>query len=272
MILGISSFTYGWSVGLEGYQPEKPMDEVELLEVALRSGLKCIQVGDNLSMHLIGHDRMETFRNALKKNNTRLEIGARGLTEEHLKTYIDLSIYFGAPLLRFVIDGAGYTPELSTVAHLLKNADSEFKKHGITLGIENHDRFRAREFAWIIEAVGSDNVGICLDCVNSMGAGEGLEQVADILAPYTVNLHIKDFAVIRLHHKMGFTITGAPVGQGLLDLDYLMGKISGTGRCQSAILEQWVPPEEDLEDSIKEERAWAKKGIEYLKKLKYFTA
>jgi 3-oxoisoapionate decarboxylase len=270
MILGISSFTYGWAVGLEGYQPEKPMDEKELLDIAIQFDLKCIQVGDNLFLHLIDIDRLDKFRKGVNNNNMRLEIGARGLTEEHLNTYIRLSEFFNAPLLRFVIDGADYSPDLDTIVRLLKNVEPELKKRKLTLGIENHDRFKSREFAWIMDSVGSDYVGICLDCANSMGAGEGLEHVAEILAPYTVNLHIKDYHVIRLHHKMGFTVTGAPIGQGLLDLEFLMEKISVTKRCQSAILEQWVPPENSLEDSIKKEKVWAKNGIDYLKNLEYF--
>ena len=42
--------------------------------------------------------------------------------------------------------------------------------------------------------------------VNSIGAGEGFEMVSEILIPYTINLHIKDFAIFRAVHKMGFTI------------------------------------------------------------------
>lgn len=36
MILGISSFTYGWSIGTDGYVPVKPITETDLIEEAVR--------------------------------------------------------------------------------------------------------------------------------------------------------------------------------------------------------------------------------------------
>ena len=56
-------------------------------------------------------------------------------------------------------------------------------------------------------------VGICLDTVNSFGSLEGPEVVIETLAPYTVNLHIKDFDIRRTDHNMGFTIFGTPAGR-----------------------------------------------------------
>ncbi len=97
-------------------------------------------------------------------------------------------------------------------------ASGQLESRGIILALENHDRLHASVFRDIVEASSSNNVGICLDCVNSMGIGEDIETVLKFLAPYTVNLHIKDFSVKRVSHKMGFVIEGTPAGQGLLNL------------------------------------------------------
>lgn len=270
MIVGISSFTYGWGVGLEGYRPQNPVDENQLVQRALQFGLRCLQMGDNLPVHEFDDQRKARFREILQKNHFRIELGARGMTEENLKNYIDLSAYFNAPLLRFVVDGPDYFPSPDTIILILRNALPELKKNGLALGIENHDRFKSRSLAKIIESVGSEHVGICLDCANSIGAGEGIGYVAEILGPYTINLHFKEFTAIRLPHKMGFTICGERLGYGLLEPDSLMQEILKHNRCQSAILEQWVPPEDNLEASIEKEKLWAEEGIAYLKKLKYF--
>lgn len=175
-----------------------------------------------------------------------------------------------APLLRFVIDCPGFEPDCGTVVKVIKNILPQLKAQNITLGIENHDRFKAKELAGIMESVGDKNVGICLDCVNSMGAGEGLEYVVDILAPYTVNLHIKDFIVNRLPHQMGFTIEGCPAGTGLINVGLLMEKVERYGRCESAILEQWVVPGHTKAATLKKEEEWAQQSINYLKRTNYF--
>ena len=92
-----------------------------------------------------------------------------------------------------VIDSKGFVPDLKPIISIIRDLLPELKSRNIRLAIENHDRFKAREFEKIIQAVGSDLVGICLDSVNSMGAGEGFETVSEILLPYTINLHVKDF-------------------------------------------------------------------------------
>jgi hypothetical protein len=98
-----------------------------------------------------------------------------------------------------------------------------------------------------------------------MGAGEGFETVADVLIPYTINLHIKDFTIYRVPHKMGFIVEGRPAGKGMLNIPELLGRTSETGLCRSAILELWTPPETDIERTILKEENWADESISYLR-------
>ena len=268
MILGISSFTYGWSIGVDGYASR--LNEQDLIRQTMKFGLTCLQLGDNLPLHTLPHSRLTDLKRAAAENKVRLEVGARKLTEDHLHRYIDIAVFLQAPFLRFVIDENDYEPESKTIISILRNVLLDLRKYKITLGIENHDRFKSRELAKIMESISDEHVGICLDCVNSIGAGEGLEWVTDMLAPYTVNLHIKDFSIQRFSHKMGFTVAGTEAGKGMLDLPWVMEKLVPYQRCQSAILEQWVPPEEQLDDTIKKEYEWADQGIRYLKQLPYF--
>lgn len=270
MILGISSFTYGWAVNYNTDGAGIAAYEQVLINKALAFGLKCLQIGDNLPVHAFDKKRLSDLKSRVTEYAMRIEIGARGLTDEHLEQYIQLADYMGAPLLRFIIDGPGFEPDDEMVVKTIKNVLPILKEKGITLGIENHDRFKVKELAGIMESIGDKHVGICLDCVNSMGAGEGLEYVADILSPYTVNLHIKDFIVTRLPHQMGFTVEGCPAGNGLTNVDLLMEKVGRYGRCESAILEQWVIPENTKEATLEKEDLWAQQSMDYLKQTNYY--
>jgi len=270
VVLGISSFTYGWSIGAVSNEISKPMSETDLVKMTRMFDLQCLQIGDNLPLHTFSDDRLQSFRSLIQEHKIRLEVGARKLTAENLQRYIELAEFFQAPLLRFIIDGDHYEPDIHIIKSLLKDFLPELQKRNLILGIENHDRLKAKELALLMESVNSHNVGICLDCVNSIGAGEGLEYVTTLLAPFTVNLHIKDFKAERLPHKMGFTITGTEVGNGLCNIAMLMEKLQPYNRCQSAVLEQWVPPAELLSTTIEKEQTWAAQGIQYLKHLPYF--
>lgn len=265
MIPGISTYTYGWGFGAAGPGLARVMDEYDLIEQAVRFGVRCIQVGDNLPLHTFTPERMSAFGEAVKDKGLRLEVGARGLTDRNLGQYLDIARSLGAPLLRFVIDDDHYTPSVTHVIDLLRNHEKFLAQHDITLGIENHDRFRSLELKAIVEACPGRHIGICLDTVNSIGAGEGLSTVVEALAEHTVNLHIKDFAITRVPYKMGFSVTGAIAGQGMTDIPWLIEKISLYNRCASAILEQWVVPESSVELTIAKEKVWADQSMNYLR-------
>ena len=67
--------------------------------------------------------------------------------------------------------------------------------------------------------------------VNSLAVPEGWRYVTEILAPYTVCLHHKEFTVQhRAWHMMGFIVEGRPAGQGLLDTRWLLDTLDKTGR------------------------------------------
>jgi sugar phosphate isomerase/epimerase len=263
MTPGISTYTYTWAIGVPGSEPEKPMNIFQLLEKATELGISVVQVADNLPLDRFSETELLKIKNYAESLNIQIEVGARGMTAENLNRYIQIASFFKSPILRFVIDGPGFEPTLEEIHHIISRIVPQLESLEITLAIENHDRLLAREFVEIVKKAGSDRVGICLDTINSMGAGEGLETVIGQLAPLTVNLHVKEFSVRRVSHKMGFVIEGVPLGRGMLPLDELILKVSS--RCQSAIIEQWTPPEETIEKTIQKEDEWAIESINYLK-------
>jgi len=265
MKLGISSYTYTWAIGLPGQLPAAPMNYYGLIEKARGLDVRLIQVADNLPLELMKDDELEAFHQAATEEGIQLEAGARRMTEANLDKYIHIAGVIHAPILRYVIDGPGFTPGIDDIVQIIKNALPALKENNIILALENYERLKASDFAGIVEKIGSDHVGICLDSVNSLGAGEGLETVVELLGPMTVNLHIKDYCIERLDHKMGFLIEGCPAGEGMLNVPWLLEHVSE--RCESAILEQWTPPERKLMDTIAKEDEWAKESILFLKNL-----
>jgi sugar phosphate isomerase/epimerase len=177
--------------------------------------------------------------------------------------YAGLARRLDAKLIRFVIDDADYHPPPAEVTAVLRQSVAWLE--GLTLGLENHDRFPAATLRSMIEAAGSDRIGVCLDTANSLGAGEGLDTVVQELGPLTVNLHIKDFHILRVPHLMGFIVEGRPAGCGFLDVPHLLERLVAFGRCRTAVLELWTPPEPVLADTITKEAGWAAQSLEYLK-------
>jgi sugar phosphate isomerase/epimerase len=263
MKLGISSYTYGWAVGVCGYEPASPLDEHGLLDHAREHGVKLLQIGDNLPLHTFDNARLDRLAKRAANEGVQLEVGARRLTVERVADYAAIARRLGATLIRFVIDDADFHPSPDEVTATLVECAPLLD--GLTLGIENHDRFSATTLRSMIEAAGGERIGVCLDTANSLGAGEGLAAVASTLAPLTVNLHIKDFHIGRVPYLMGFSVTGRPAGQGFVDVPTLLALLAPFRRCHTAILELWTPPEPQLAKTIATEAAWAAESLDFLR-------
>jgi len=263
MKLGISSYTYSWAVGVSGHKPGQPLDENGLLDKAHEHGVTLLQIGDNLPLHKFDPARLDRLARRAAHEGILLEVGGRRLTLERATEYVAIARRVGAKLIRFVIDDTDYHPEPAGVTSVLREVAPLLR--GFTLGVENHDRFPAATLRTMIEAVGSEHIGVCLDTANSLGAGEGIEAVAAVLAPITVNLHMKDYWIERVPHLMGFTVAGRPAGAGMLNLPKLLEQLAPHGRCETAVLETWPPPEATLEATLAKESSWAEQSMKYLK-------
>jgi sugar phosphate isomerase/epimerase len=265
MRFGIGSYTYTWAIGVPGYPtPPTPMDAFRLLDKAVALGLSVVQYCDNLPLtDLSERDRARLSAQA-RLSGVAVEVGTRGIDAENLRRHLRLAQQFGSPFVRVVIDQGEDEPTADEAIQRLRPMVAEYAAARIKLALENHDRFRSEQLAAMVEVLGREHVGICLDTVNSFGSLEGPDVVIPTLAPYTVNLHIKDFQIRRADHKMGFVIEGTPAGQGRLNVPQTLAQLP---HCQSAILELWTPYQGNMEDTISLEAQWADASISYLKAL-----
>jgi len=262
--IGLSTYSYTWGIGVPGSLPAQPMTLFDLLQRACTLDVKVIQVADNLPLDQLSAEALAAFEERTHASGIQVEVGTRGIAPEHLRRYLGLAVRFHSPILRVVVDTAFHHPSPEEVVATLALLQGEFEESGVILAIENHDRFPAAALAEVIHRLGAWS-GICLDTVNSFGALEGPQAVMDLLGPYTVNLHVKDFTIFRASHNMGFTVEGRPAGQGKLDLAWLLGELRRYGRDPNAILELWTPPEENVAATVAKEQQWVEESIAYLR-------
>jgi len=266
MRLGISGYTFVWSVGVPGYpQPKEPLTVAGLLTKATELGVKVVQIADNLALDRLSIAEIDELASQARDKKLQLEVGTCGIEREHLHTYLKLAIRLRSPLVRVVMDTDSCQPSPSEVIASLQAVLPEFALANVRLAIENHDRFPARTLAEILERCASPYLGICLDTANSLGCGEDVHTVLSVLRPHIINVHLKDFSVARLPHKKGFLVEGCAAGQGVLEIPVLIAELRKLERELSVILEQWPAPEATIEQSIAKEEAWTRQSITYLR-------
>lgn len=267
MKLGIGTYTFTWALGVPAHQPLRSLAALGVLGQAKSLGVRVAQFCDNLPLVGLEPAELEAFSALARENGIAVELGTRGVAADNLLAHLRLAQQLGAPFVRLVVDTKHHEPSPAETIAALQPVVARFADAGVKLALENHDRFSSATLAEIVEALGTGQVGICLDTVNSFGALEGPEVVVKTLAPYTLNLHVKDFTIQRVNSQMGFAVNGCAAGQGRLNVPWLLEQLRAAGREVNAILELWTPFGPTLEETLERERVWAEQSVSYLRTL-----
>jgi sugar phosphate isomerase/epimerase len=267
MKLGVGSYAFAWAIGVPGHPPARPLDAFGLLESAAGLGARLVQICDNLPMSGWSAEEIDRLLRRGGELGLEFEWGTWGLDPVNLRFYLGLVRRCEGRFLRVVIDRAGDEPTPEEAVARLRPLLPEFAGAGVRLAIENHDRFRCRTLAWMVEELGTEHAGICLDTANSFGALEGPETVVSALGRHTLSLHVKDFRIRRLSHRMGFELEGCPAGEGQLDVPWLLGELANCPNPFNAVVETWVSPRGSLEETIARELEYTREGVRYMREL-----
>jgi len=265
MRLGISSFTFPWAIG--GIDNDHPisMTAFELLDKAHTYGADVLQIADNLPIGHLSNEELEKLRTKADALGIALEVGTRGIATVNIARFLEIAAILGSPILRIVIDTKDHEPTMDEINSLLAPFADQFRKLNIKLAIENHDRLTCAQFNEIIDRLGDDWVGICLDTVNSLGAVEAPNTVIPALAPRAINVHMKDFEIVRSNGQMGFTVQGTALGQGRLDVQSVIAAVGGSKRDITSVIELWTPRQSSYEESVAVEESWAAQSVKFLR-------
>jgi 3-oxoisoapionate decarboxylase len=263
MRLGGGSYCWMWAIGVPGQAPPaRPLDAFALMDRCAALGLDVVQLGPNLPVDMERLDELAAHARAVE---LEVEIGIEGLDAEAVRRGAMLCRRLGARLLRAVDVYEGPARTAAELEGMLRAA-LPLLDGDLVLALENAGT-PAAVMAGAMHAIGSPQLGITLDTVNSLAIPEGTAEVVRHLAPFTRCLHVKDFRVRRIWHRMGFEVEGAPAGEGQLNIPWLLGALRAAGCDPNAILELWVPQQATLEQTIALEESWARQSIAYLRRL-----
>jgi 3-oxoisoapionate decarboxylase len=89
---------------------------------------------------------------------------------------------------------------------------------GVKLAVENHGGdLQAREMKMMVEAVGTDVMGVCLDSGNPVWMLEDPHMTLETLIPYAETSHVRDSAVWKVPE--GIAVRWVNMGDGNVDID-----------------------------------------------------
>jgi sugar phosphate isomerase/epimerase len=266
MKLGISSYTYPWAIGLPNAIPNRPLKPLQLLEKAQELGVGIVQFGPNVPLDKLPKDELREVVKHAEAWKIDLEMGTVGIDPARLRHQIQFAKRIGAILLKTTPERAdGRILMRPEMLNSLRAVVGDLTQEKIGLAIDN-SRVPAPELNELLGSLHSPWLGAALDTANPLALPQGWQISVRVLAHRTLSLHIKDFVVHPAAHGMGFSVTGCPVGKGQLNIAWLVESFAALRIEPSAILESWTPEQKTLQETIALEDAWAKQGVDYLRR------
>ena len=261
MRLGLGSYAYRWSIGIKDQQPERPMTPFEVLDAAANYGLAVVQYADNLPLDRLDEADQHRLREVADAKGLALELGTQSFDADEVSRYLAIGERLHARILRVALDAADAQVPVPNLAEALRPLLDRAQAAGIRIAIENHFNYPSPRMVELLDTVGGDTLGVCLDVANSICAGEWPEETVRMLAPYAINLHLKDYVIEPDTYGVGFYIHGVPLGEGRAPISWILDQLAHCPPETSVILEHWLPMRGDAGRARAEEKPWLDRTV-----------
>ncbi len=145
-----------------------------------------------------------------------------GTLEAQVSRALRASQIFGATCMRCILGGDSERPQIDmhidNMIKAVRGLRSRIVDSGVKLAVENHGGdLQAREMKMLVEAVGRDVMGVCLDSGNPVWMLEDPHMTLEMLAPYALTCHVRDSAVWKVPE--GIAVRWVNMGDGNVDID-----------------------------------------------------
>lgn len=266
-MIGLGTYAYFWrhqaSLPDGSTGPAAPLDD--LLRRTRALDVDVFQVCDYAPLLAFSAAELRELRSEADDLGIRLQLGTKGVAPDHLASYLHLADALGADLVRSMLFAPDSRPTLAEAERMLRTALPAFEAAGVTLALETYEQVPSADLVALVESIGSERLGVCLDAANGVAALEDPRDIVERCAPLVKNLHVKDFAFTRQAGWVGFALAGAPLGEGLLDVGHLLATVAPTRRGITSIVEHWLPWQGSLDATLTLEDAWTGHSVAYLK-------
>ncbi|MFI5913261.1 sugar phosphate isomerase/epimerase family protein [Dactylosporangium sp. NPDC051541] len=261
-MIGLGTYSFFWQ--LSDRMPQ-PLTLGDALDQTAAQGLQVFQICDYPKIMDFDANALRDLRQRADDLGLTLELGTRGTTVEHLQQYLRLAEVLQAKILRTMLNPVGDDATPQESEERLRKVLPDYDRAGVTIALETYERVPTKTLVRLVETVGSERLGVCLDPGNGVAALDLPAETIDRCAPYVKDVHVKDFAFTRGEGWVGFQYTGAPLGTGLLDYGHLERAVEPERHGLSQIVEHWLPWQGDPAATAAEERRWTAVAVEYLR-------
>jgi sugar phosphate isomerase/epimerase len=261
-MIGLGTYAYFWQ---HSDRAPEPLSLIGALEDTKAQGVDLFQICDYAPLERMNGAELRNAASAASALGLTIELGTKGIAPQHLSRFLELAEVFDARLVRSMVYGPDSRPSLAEAESWLRGCIRDFESAGITLALETYEQVATTDLIGLVDRIGSDRLGICLDPANVVARLEQPRTCVEQAAPFVKNVHVKDFAFARQEGWVGFTYTGTAMGTGQHDYAHLLAAVQPRERGINEIVEHWLPWLADARTTIRTEREWTRSTLEHLR-------
>lgn len=258
-MIGLGSYAFLWQ---QSDRVDEPLTLADVFSATRALGIGLFQICDHTPLDLMSDREVTEAATAARDLGLTIELGTRGVGADRLTRYLHRAESFGAGLVRSMLPAG---TDLGTAEKSLRAVLPAYESAGVTLALETYEQIATSAQIDLIETIGSDRLGICLDPANVVARLESPRDIVERTAPYVRNVHAKDFTFTRRTGWVGFTYSGALMGTGLHDYPHLLATVEPRDRGINEIVEHWLPWQGDAMTTVRAERNWTRTAVAFLK-------
>lgn len=262
MVIGLGTYAFFWEMSSRA--PEQ-LDLAGAFRATRDHGVELFQICDYAPLADMSDRELREAAAIAKDLDLVIELGTKGIELAHLRELLRLAGIFEAKLVRSMLYAPGSRPCLAEAEVMLREVLPDYAAEGVTLALETYEQVATADLLGVVEVLGSDQLAICLDPGNVVARLESPRETVEKAAPFTANVHVKDFAFTRSEGWVGFSYAGAPMGTGMHDYPHLLRMVRPAERGINEVVEHWLPWQGNPAATVATEREWTRTTVDYLR-------
>jgi 3-oxoisoapionate decarboxylase len=233
--IGLSTSSFGYTMGSLGRNTERrnpqPWTIEQFTEFADKQGFGGIETPLIRFIPDLEPSRLKKLKLTLAKRGMFFIMDvSSALNVEEITAVIPIAKEFGSSIIRIKSSdilgfdrkklGYKWTEHVQNCITVLSGIAPKLRQYNIKIAIENHQDLDSNDLASIIEAVGTDVVGVTFDIGNAFASCEDPVMFIHKLGLSIINIHLKDYKIFRSDN--GFRLARCPLGKGSVDFKTIL--------------------------------------------------
>lgn len=260
MKIGTTSFGFRYAF----LDPADAPTFVEMIRQAREAGVERLQICENARPLEVSKAGWREAVRCAADLGVEIQLGCKALKPEVVERYIGLASELSCHQLRIVMEDPDHHEHATreNATRLLEAIVPKLQSAGLRLAIENHFDISSTLLVELASPYPAELVGFCMDTANSLRSFEPSLEVLRLLHDRAYCYHLKDYRVVG--SMISFSVVGAPLGEGDLDLDGCLRLIFENKPVPPLFVETWTPSENNRERDVTLDSEWLRLSVKNL--------